>query len=88
MLVKVPGVGKKTAERLIIEMRDRINRDVLATRRTAPVSSTPDARSEAFNALLTLGYKATEVNRLLSQLDTKTLTAEDLIRQALKRAAK
>ncbi|HEY5655473.1 MAG TPA: Holliday junction branch migration protein RuvA [Woeseiaceae bacterium] len=88
MLVKVPGVGKKTAERLIIEMRDRINRDALATRRTAPVSSTPDARSEAFNALLTLGYKATEVNRLLSQLDTKTLTAEDLIRQALKRAAK
>jgi len=88
MLVKVPGVGKKTAERLIIEMRDRIKRDAISTAKTATLDSTPDARSEAFNALIVLGYKAAEVNRLLGQLDTKALTAEDLIRQALKRAAK
>jgi Holliday junction DNA helicase RuvA len=88
MLVKVPGVGKKTAERLIIEMRDRIKRDAITTAKSAALDSMPDARSEAFNALIALGYKAAEVNRLLGQLDTKTLSAEDLIRQALKRAAK
>ena len=85
MLVKIPGVGKKTAERLIIEMRDRIDK--------SPASSLPqtvapraDATSEAIDALVALGYKPAEVTRLVSKLDTAEKSAEDIIRMALKKA--
>jgi Holliday junction DNA helicase RuvA len=87
MLVKIPGVGKKTAERLIIEMRDKIDKgsahaDVGGTRRVSG-----DSRSEAVDALVSLGYKPTEVKRLLAQIDVKDKSAEDIIRLALRQAA-
>lgn len=87
-LAKIPGVGKKTAERLIVEMRDRI--DVVPTGGggRAPVSAEASARSEAFDALVALGYKANEVNKLLGKLDTDDKSAEDILRMALKQAAK
>lgn len=87
MLVKIPGVGKKTAERLIIEMRDRM-KDVVGARPT-PVRQVVelDARGEAFDALVSLGYKPAEVKRLLTRIETNDLSAEDIIRQALKQAA-
>ena len=87
MLVKIPGVGKKTAERLIIEMRDRV-KDVVGTGAT-PVRQTIelDARGEAFDALVSLGYKPAEVKHLLANTETDELSAEDIIRQALKQAA-
>jgi Holliday junction DNA helicase RuvA len=86
-LVKVPGVGKKTAERLIIEMRDRI----AAERRGPGVARTAvDAspRSEAVDALVALGYKAREVNQLIGKIDVEGKSAEDIIRQALRQAAR
>jgi holliday junction DNA helicase RuvA len=85
-LVRIPGVGRKTAERLIIEMRDRV----------AAMSSLPGAaaaavevtaRSEAFDALLALGYRSKEVNQLISNLDLAGKSAEDIIRLALRQAA-
>ncbi len=85
-LVKIPGVGKKTAERLIIEMRDKIEKSggaPDAPRVTVDVSP----RSEAVDALMALGYKAGEVNKLIASLDTDGQSAEDIIRQALKQAA-
>jgi Holliday junction DNA helicase RuvA len=88
MLVKVPGVGKKTAERLIIEMRDRIDRSIALPATSTGSVAVGDARSEAFNALLSLGYKSAEITRLLGKLEGEALTAEDMIRQALRRAAK
>ena len=85
-LVKIPGVGKKTAERLIIEMRDRIEQpQVLA--RTAPVNVDAGARSEAADALVALGYKPREVQRLIGGLDIDGKSAEDIIRLALKQVA-
>lgn len=86
-LSKIPGVGKKTAERLIIEMRDRI--DIVAPTSTGGVTVSVDAsaRSEAFEALVSLGYKANEVNKLISKLDTEDKSAEDIIRLALRQAA-
>lgn len=86
-LAKIPGVGKKTAERLIIEMRDRI--DIVAPTSTGgvTVSVEASARSEAFEALVSLGYKANEVNKLISKLDTDDKSAEDIIRLALRQAA-
>ena len=85
-LVKIPGVGKKTAERLIIEMRDRIDQPQ-ALARTAPVSIAAGARSEATDALVALGYKPREVQRLIGGLDIDGKSAEDIIRLALKQVA-
>jgi Holliday junction DNA helicase RuvA len=86
-LVKIPGVGKKTAERLIIEMRDKIEK-VPAAPGSARVSVASSPRSEAVDALIALGYKAAEVNRLIGTMDVDGQTAEDIIRQALRQAAR
>jgi len=86
-LSKIPGVGKKTAERLIVEMRDRIDKVTPAAAGTAPPGAAANARSEAFDALVALGYKVNEVNKLVNKLDTDDKSAEDIIRQALRRAA-
>lgn len=86
MLVKIPGVGKKTAERLIIEMRDKIEQSpALAIMAKAGKVAT-DARSEAVDALVALGYKPAEVKRLLAKLDIEDKSAEDIIRLALRQA--
>jgi len=86
-LSKIPGVGKKTAERLIIEMRDRIDKVVPSAPGAATPSMETSARSEAFDALVSLGYKAGEVNKLIGKLDTENKSAEDIIRQALRQVA-
>jgi holliday junction DNA helicase RuvA len=89
-LVRIPGVGRKTAERLIIEMRDRIKNLGGATLTGGVVSTaeaTPAPQAEAFSALLALGYKPAEVTRLLKAVDASAQTTEDLIRGALQAAA-
>lgn len=86
-LSKIPGVGRKTAERLIIEMRDRIDQVTPAAAGTVPLTVEASARSEAFDALVALGYKASEVTKLISKLDTEDKSAEDIIRQALRQVA-
>ncbi|MEL6869021.1 MAG: Holliday junction branch migration protein RuvA [Pseudomonadota bacterium] len=89
-LIKVPGIGRKTAERLIVEMRDRL--DLVApanpTRKT-PAAATDDGRGEAFHALLALGYRDAEVRKLLAKVSESgdASSAEDFIRLALKQAA-
>lgn len=85
-LSKIPGVGKKTAERLIIEMRDRIDAAAPAGGKLAPLTVAASARTEAVDALIALGYKPKEVNKLISNLDTEDKSAEDIIRLALKQA--
>ena len=84
MLVKILGVGKKTAERLIIEMRDKIDKGSAHTVVTGAPRVIGDSRSEAVDALVSLGYKPAEVKRLLSQIDVKDKSAEDIIRLALR----
>ena len=86
MLVKIPGVGKKTAERLIIEMRDKIDRSPDLRVVSGPAIVATDARSEAVDALVSLGYKPSEVKRLLTTDDIEDKTAEDIIRLALRQA--
>jgi Holliday junction DNA helicase RuvA len=89
-LVKVPGIGKKTAERLIIEMRDRVAAGGPAAASGAPAGApaAEDARAEASTALMALGYRAAEVTKLLREVDTEGLGAEEIIRQALRQAAR
>lgn len=86
MLVKIPGVGKKTAERLIIEMRDKVDKASIEPG-TARVVVDANPRSEAVDALIALGYKANEVNRLIGKLDVDGKSAEDIIRLALRQVA-
>jgi Holliday junction DNA helicase RuvA len=86
-LSKVPGIGKKTAERLIMEMRDKVELVGAPTLPGQSVSVEASARSEAFDALVALGYKANEVNKLLGKLDIENDSAEGIIRKALKQAA-
>ena len=85
-LVKVPGIGKKTAERLIIEMRDRIDTGSAHSGVTT-VSVEAGARSEAVDALIALGYKPREVQNLIGDIDVDGKTAEDIIRLALRQVA-
>lgn len=86
-LSKVPGIGKKTAERLIMEMRDKVDPVGAPSLPGETVSVDASARSEAFDALVALGYKANEVSKLLAKLDIEDDSAEDIIRKALKQAA-
>ncbi len=83
---KIPGVGKKTAERLIIEMRDRIDAAAPGGGKSAPLTVEANARNEAVDALVALGYKPKEVHSLISKLDIEDKSAEDIIRLALKQA--
>ena len=89
-LTRVPGIGKKTAERLIIEMRDKLGEADLAT----PVAATPggavlptDPTSEAVSALIALGYKPQEASRLVRSVPGADLSTEEIIRLALKSMA-
>ena len=84
-LSKIPGIGKKTAERLIIEMRDRIDKSVATD--TVKVTVEQGARSEAVDALVALGYRPAEVNKLIGKLDVDGQSAEGIIRLALRQAA-
>jgi Holliday junction DNA helicase RuvA len=86
LLVKIPGIGKKTAARLIIEMRDRIDTTIPRAGPDQTRATRSDPRSEAFDALLSLGYRANEINRLLGKLDIAEKSAEDIIRLALRQA--
>lgn len=87
-LSKVPGVGRKTAERLIIEMRDRIGRVAAVPGKGPVLAVAASARSEASDALVALGYKPAEVSKLLGRIDTDGHSVEDIIRQALRQVAK
>ena len=81
-LVRIPGVGKKTAERLLVELADRLREDSLNGSDDTVATGQPT--SEAESALLALGYRQAEVTRMLSSLDTAGLSTEALIREALR----
>ena len=83
-LIKIPGIGKKTAERLLLELKDKLGVDVTAAvgvHRPAPVMS------DALNALLALGYSDKEAVAAVKQLP-EGLAVGDAIRQALRLLAK
>ncbi len=88
-LVRLPGVGRKTAERLILDMRDRIDQQ---SARGAGVGGAAPAdagvpRAEAFNALVSLGYKPGEVRKMLDKVPVDVASTEDILRRVLRSAA-
>ena len=84
-LIRVPGIGRKTAERLLVELADRLPPPADAAGAGAGVRASAGAQSEAQGALLALGYKPAEVVKMLANLDAARLTTEELIREALRR---
>jgi Holliday junction DNA helicase RuvA len=92
MLTRIPGIGRKTAERIIIEMRDSVQKLAAPVAGSADAalnpSAAPSPQSEAFSALIALGYKPPEVTRLLKSADEPGLSTTEIIRRALKSAVK
>ncbi len=92
MLTRIPGIGRKTAERVIIEMRDSVQKFAAppsgGVHTAAAVGAAPTPQSEAFSALITLGYKPPEVVRLLKSVGEPGLSTTEIIRRALKSAVK
>ena len=90
MLTRLPGVGKKTAERLIVEMKDRLNewQPALMPLETAatsqPKSKPHDPVQDAISALIALGYRPQEASKAISAVQDDSLNTDELIRQALK----
>jgi Holliday junction DNA helicase RuvA len=82
-LVKIPGIGKKTAERLLLELKDKLKVTVMLTPATAAAS----ASSDIVNALLSLGYNDKEASWAVKQLPAGA-SVNDGIRQALKLLSK
>lgn len=97
-LVKLPGVGKKTAERLVVEMRDKLQK-LLASQTSSDAASVApqpientlitvnDAKEEAVSALQALGYKPAQASKAVNAVYQEDLSSEELIREALRSMA-
>jgi Holliday junction DNA helicase RuvA len=82
-LTKIPGVGRKTAERVLMEMKDKLDALEQATRAGAVPMTTSSTEGEAWTALVALGYKPAEVTAMLKPLAGQGGSTEELIRRAL-----
>lgn len=93
-IVKIPGVGKKTAERLLIEMRDRLkdwyvggestSSDGFSLNVQQSDTFVNNAKGDATNALVSLGYSQQQADKVIKSIYKAEMTSEDLIRDALK----
>jgi Holliday junction DNA helicase RuvA len=88
-LIRLPGIGRKTAERIVIEMRDRVRHPGLAGGRSGDGggSGSIAPRDEALDALVALGYKAPEARRMLDRVPETVSSTEELLRAVLRSAA-
>jgi len=87
-LTRLPGVGKKTAERLVVELKDRLEKDdsiQLAGTAGSAVKIEKQANpvNDAVSALISLGYKAQQASQMIRDLDVEGKTTEEIIRAAL-----
>ena len=87
-LTRIPGVGRKTAERVLMEMKDRLDALNEATVSGAVPLTPASTEGEAWTALVALGYKPAEVTAMLKPLAGSGGSTEDLIRRALQGAAR
>lgn len=86
-LCKGPGVGKKTAERIIVELRDRI--DTNSIKEENPVENNNNIKyNECIQALMSLGYNRYEVEKSINGLEMENLNVESAIKEGLKRLSK
>lgn len=90
-LTQLPGVGKKTAERLVVELKDKINVDTASLPgQPAPMNSFAESTpaGDAVSALISLGYKAQDASRMVRAVDTENMNTEAIIKAALQGVAR
>lgn len=94
-LTAAQGVGKKIAQRIVLELKDKLAKEQNVDFSVGPVNTTPgstlipeDKISEASAALAVLGYSQSEINVALKGIDTASISVEEVIKQALKRMMK
>ncbi len=83
LLAKTPGIGKKTAQKLIVELKDRLEKLELSSQNYRNINTNPNIE-QASAALQALGFKSKESERMLAVINDKTLSTENIIRLALK----
>lgn len=83
-LIRLPGVGRKTAERLVVELRDRLGQESTSPTANITRDTVRSHIDEAISALTALGYKGTEALKMVKNVQEETSSCEDLIRLALK----
>ncbi len=88
-LSRLPGIGKKTAERLIIDLRDRLAKTdgVSFSPVAGGVAQPSDPAAEAVSALIALGFKPPEASKRVAALETDGMVCEDIVREALRASA-
>ena len=92
-LTAAPGIGKKIAQRVILELKDKISKDMGggSISVSAPVSvsaGSSDALNDAVAGLAVLGYSSAEIAPVINKLDTASMTAEQIIKTVLKQMVK
>ncbi len=85
-LTKIPGIGSKTAQRIVLELKDKLKTDtaISKTEETIVAIKQDNISDDAIAALQMLGYNRKEIDKVLEKIDTSTLGTEDVIRAALK----
>ncbi len=86
-LCKAPGIGKKTAERLVLELKDRIDNDFDIEEDTIDEFNSNDF-NEAIDGLMSLGYTRLEIEKIIRTIDISKMSVEDIIREVLRKLSK
>ncbi len=88
-LTQLPGVGKKTAERLVVELKDRIEKDdsISLPGTAAKLEKHENPVNDAVSALISLGYKAQQASQMIRNMDVEGKSTEEIIRAALQGSA-
>lgn len=90
-ITAAPGVGKKIAQRLILELKDKLGKEAGTTAASMPAAVAPamrGARNDAVTALMVLGYSAAEINSAIGILDVSGMSTEQIVKLALKNLVK
>lgn len=91
VITAAPGVGKKIAQRLILELKDKLGKEAGTTAASMPATIAPmerGARNDAVTALMVLGYSAAEINSAIGSLDVLGMSTEQIVKLALKNLVK
>lgn len=86
-LCKAPGIGKKTAERLVLELKDRIDNDFEIEEDSIDEFNSNDF-NEAIDGLMSLGYTRLEIEKIIRTIDISKMSVEDIIREVLRKLSK
>jgi len=87
ILCKAPGIGKKTAERMVLELKDRIDKNIEVVEDNIS-GIKPNDYHEAIDGLMSLGYTRLEIEKIIRTMDISKMNIEDIIREALRKLSK